>query len=331
MAGMGAWIVCAAAAFVVLTERTPEPRGVALSAVILAAGSAVIASGATAKLRGQRRDLQTLRALGWTRGEVRRLLLRQFLQLAVISSLAAALVAYLCEAVLGRAVPSRWELLAIPAAIAMTIAAAWWPVRRAAEAANPMATPCAHKSGDWIRWQPWVLGQATRNLLSAPRRTALKVLVIAASGSALGAELTMQSAFGGTLVSSWLGHAISWHEDPTDTLVVFTTLVMATVTVGELDRLSAHELEVERRTLQAVGWSACGVARLVAAEATLLGLAGGVCASVLDMSGGLVIAHRVPAGMLTATTVVAGAGLLVSLAGAAGAAMWSRHSTTAPR
>src|SRR5208282_6815278 len=100
--------------------------------------------------------------------------------------------------------PPAWELLAIPAAVAMTIAAAWWPVRQATSAADPMATMRVHRSADWTRRQPWMLGQAIRNLLDAPKRTALRVLVIAASCGALGQELAMRWAFGGTLVASWL-------------------------------------------------------------------------------------------------------------------------------
>ena len=311
----------------------PEPRPVALFFLILPAGSAVVASGATAKLRGRRRELRTLRALGWARSEIRRLLLQEFALLAVISGLAAALVAYLCEAALGRTSPSGWELLAIPAAVVMTIAAAWWPVRQATAAADPMATARAHGPADWTRRQPWMLGQAMRNLLRAPKRSALRVLVIAASCAALGEELAMRWAFGGTLVSSWLGHAISWQEDSIDTSVVITTLVLATVTVTELDWLSAHQQAIERRTLQAIGWSAYGVALLVAAEATLLGLAGGITASVIDVAGGFVIAHRVAAGMLATAMVVTGTGIVVSLLGAAFSAVWSRsrRGTTVPR
>ncbi len=309
----------------------PEPRRVTLSFLVLPAGWVVVASSATTELRARRRELRTLRALGWARREIRRRLLQEFALLAAVISLAAVLAAHLCEAVLGRTPPPAWELLAIPAAVAMTIAAAWWPVRQATAAADPIATMRAHRPADWTRLQPWMLGQAIRNLLNAPRRTALRVLVIAASCGALGQELAMRWAFGGTLVVSWLGHVVSWQEDPIDTSVVITTLAMATVAVAELDWLSAYQQAFERRTLQAIGWSACGVARLAASEAMLLGLAGGITASVIEVAGGLVIADRMSAGMLAAATVATGAGVLVSLAGAAFAAVWSRRGTSVPR
>jgi hypothetical protein len=298
-------------------EPRPEPRPVELSFLILPAGSTVVASGAMAQLRGRRRELRTLRALGWGRSEIRRLLLQEFALLAFASSLAVGLTAYLCEAALGGTSPSGWELLAVPAVVAMTIAAAWWPVRRATAAADPMATARAHRPADWTHRQSWMLGRTTRNLLRAPKRTALAVLVIAASCGALGQDLSVRWASGGTLVNSWLGHPILWQVDPIDTAVVIATLLMAAGTVAELDRLNADQLAVERRTLKAIGWSAYRVARLAAWEATLLGLAGGFAAGVIDVAGGMTIAHRVPAGMLAAAAVVTGTGVLVSLVGAA--------------
>ena len=308
----------------------PKPRGVALSFIILPAGWAVVASGAAAKLRGRRRELRTLRALGWGPSEIRRLLIQAIALLALATSLAVGLGIYLCEAVLSRTSPSGWDLLAIPAVVAMTIAAVWWPVRQATAAADPLATAPAHRPADWTRRQPWMLRQPIRNLLYAPKRTVLSVFVIAASCGALGQDLTMRWAFGGTLVSSWLGHPLSWQEDPIDTACVLTTLVIAVATVAELDRLSAHQLAIDWRTLQAIGWSAHRAVRPAASEAILVGLAGGIAAGMIDVAGGIVIAHRMPAGMLAAATVVMGTGVLVSLVGAGLSAVWSRHGTGVP-
>ncbi len=294
----------------------PMPRRVALSFLILPAGWVIVTSGATAELRGRRRELRTLRALGWARSEISRRLLREFALLALVMSLAALLVACMCEAVVVHTSPSAWDVLAIPAGVVMTIAAAWWPVRQATAAADPMETARVHRPADWPRGQPWMLGQAIRNLLRAPKRTALRVLVIAASCGALGEELALRWAFGGTLRAPWLGHTVWLQADPIDTSVVITTLVFATVTVAELDWQSARRRLIERRTLQAIGWSAGGVVRLVAWEATLLGMAGGLAAGVIDVASGLVFVHRLPAGMLAAATVVTGTGMLVSLIGA---------------
>jgi hypothetical protein len=301
----------------------PEPLRVPLSFLILPAGWVVVASSAVTELRGRRRELRTLRALGWARSYIRRRLLQEFALLAALSSLAAVLAAYGGDAVLGRTSPSWWELPAVPAAVVMMIAAAWWPVRQATAAADPMATVRVRLPADWTRRRPWMLGQAIRNLLHAPKRTSLRVLVIASSCGALGQQLATRWAFGGTLVTSWLGHLVSLQPDPIDTSVVIVTLVLAAVTVAELDWPTVRRQVLERQTLQAIGWSAGGVVRLVGWQAMLLGLTGGFAAGVLDLAGGLIIAHRLPAGMLAAAAAAASAGLLVSFAGAALSAVWS--------
>ena len=296
----------------------------ALSLLVLPVGSAVVAGGVTAKLRGRRRELRTLRALGWGRSEIRHLLLQEFALIAIAGSLAAVLAAYLFEVTLGRSSPSGWELLAMPAAVVMTMAAAWWPVRRATGEAEPMAMARSRVPAAWTRRRPWMLGQTMSNLRRAPLRTALTVLVIAVSSGALGQELAVRWAFGGTLVGSRLGHAVSWQYDPTDTSVVITILVMTIVTVASLDWLCAGQRALEQRTLQAIGWSAYRVARLAVCEAASRGLAGGIAAIVIDVAASLAVAHRVPAGMLAATAAVACISVLLSLVGAGLSAAW-RH------
>jgi ABC-type antimicrobial peptide transport system permease subunit len=101
-------------------------------------------------------------------------------------------------------------------------------------------------------------------------------------------------------------------------------LAMATVTVADTGWLTAGERAAELRTLHAIGWPAWGVVRLVAWEAVLLGLAGGLVASVLDVAGSLAVVHHAPVRLLPAAAMVAGAGAVVSLAAAGLAAAAGR-------
>jgi hypothetical protein len=154
------------------------------------------------------------------------------------------------------------------------------------------------------------------SLRRAPRRTALGALVIAVACAPLGGELALRWAFGGALVGSVAGRPVSWLAGPGDVPTVLALLVMATITVAEVDWLTAADRAVEVRTLRALGWPASGQARLVAGEAALLGIVGGVTAGVLDVVGCLAVAHQVPGPVLTAAAVAAGAGLLASLVAA---------------
>jgi hypothetical protein len=262
------------------TRTTAAPglrmRDITLSQLGVVAGEVALANGAFGMLRARRREMATLRALGWRRRQVRRAFMREFTVPAVTSGLLAALAAY----VIGLLAVGRpllwWPLLSVPAAIAATVAAAWWPVLWAtgvAEAPAMRAVP----AGAWFRRArplPWprAAGRAVRSLSRRPARTALGAGVIAVACAALDLELQRLVAPGGA--------GISWFDprDMADVSVVVASLVAATATVADLHRRTVCERASELSTLRAIGWPAREVVWLLAWEAVLVGLAGGLVA-----------------------------------------------------
>jgi putative ABC transport system permease protein len=298
-----------------------DPRSIALSLAVLLVGSTFVASGSPAALRRRRRELATLRAIGWPRRRVAWQLVCEFALISAAAGMLAALVAYLLEAAISRsAAATGWPLLSVPAAAVMTVAAAWSQVRRATSEPARAADVLANSAS--VRGRPaGVLGHAVRNLLSAPRRTALGAVVVTGACAALGLELTVRWAFGGVVVGSWLGLPYSWQDDPVDLAAVLTIVGLATLTMTDICWLSAGERAAELRTLRAIGWPALGVVGLAAGEAALLGLIGGVAASILDVTGTLAVMHRIPAELLPVLAVVIGAGAAMTLLAAGVAAI----------
>jgi putative ABC transport system permease protein len=294
-------------------SATVDPRSVALSAAVLLVGSAFVASGSPAALHRRRRELATLRALGWPRRHVAWQLVREFALISATAGLLAVPLAYLLEAAISRsAAASGWPLLSVPAAAVMTIAAAWWQVRRVT--AEPVSATTASGIRARLRARPaGVFGHAAQNLLRDPRRTALGAVLITGASAVLGLELTVRWVFGGVLVGSWLGLPFSWQDDPVDLAAVLTIVALATVTMTDISFLSAGQRAGELRTLRAIGWPARGVARLAVGEAALLGLVGGVAASVLDVAGVLALVHRPPAGLAMMAIAIIGAGVTLSM------------------
>lgn len=123
------------------------------------------------------------------------------------------------------------------------------------------------------------------------------------------------------------GRPVSWLAGPGDVPAVLALLVMATITVADVDWLAAADRALEVRTLRAIGWPTSRVARLVAREAALLGIVGGMTAGVLDVVGCLAVAHQVPGRVLTAAAVAAGSGLLLSLVAAGLSAVIGRTAS----
>jgi hypothetical protein len=301
-----------------------DPSRIALSALILLAGAAFFGDAAAAALRARRRDLATLTALGWRRRQLRRQLLQELTVVALASGLLAVVAAAAIGTALGhRPVSGWWAVLGLPAALVMTIGAAWPAVRQAtAEAELLGAAAAARRTGARPRRQPWLA--AAGGLRREPRRSAVGALVIALACAPLGGELALRWAFGGVLVGSVAGHPVSWLAGPGDMSAVLALLVMATITVADVDWLAAADRAVEVRTLRALGWPASAEARLVAGEAALLGIVGGVTGGVLDVVGCLAVAHQVPGRVLAAAAVAAGAGLLLSLVAAGLSALIGR-------
>jgi len=256
-------------------------------------------------LRARRRDLTTLRALGWGRRQAGGQLLADF----GLTALAAGLAAVLAVGVVGTVLVGRptWAwLLSMPAAIAMIFATAWWPLLGAA-------------SG---------LAGRGHDRPTTPAHALLGVLVIALASAALSLELTVRWAFRGA-VQSWAGRSISWQGTLVDVAAVLVIVTMATVTVADLDSANLRERAAETRTLRAIGWSARDLARLRVRRAVRLGLAGGGLAGALVLLGGQVAAGAAPPLLIGVAGLAAAAGVAMSLLAAGLSMMFGRRSDAA--
>jgi putative ABC transport system permease protein len=287
-----------------------KPRDITLAQLGVMAGEVALANGAYGVLRGRRREMATLRALGWKRRQVRRAFMREFTAPAVASGLLAALVAY----VIGLMAVGRpllwWPLLSVPAAVAVTVAAVWWPVLWAtgvAEAPAGRAVP----AGAWFRRDrplPWprAAGRAVRSLSRRPARTSLGVLMIAVACSALALELQGLVGAGGAGMS-WLDP-----REMADVSVVIASLAAATATVADLHRRTVRERAAELSTLRAIGWPAREVVWLLAWEAMLVGLAGGVAADLMAVGVAQATGQALPSA--GAIAVLAGVPVVTGMA-----------------
>jgi putative ABC transport system permease protein len=291
-----------------------DPRSVALSAVVLLIGSAFVASAAMATTIKRRRELATLRALGWRRRRVAWRLGRDFVRVAGGAGLLATLAVYCFEAVVGARLATAWPLLSTPAAVAMTLGMAWLPMRwSAADAISRTAMRQPRPLRPWARSSAGGLSLVATSLRRASWGTALRLLIIVVACGTFGLELAARWMFDGAVVGSWLGRPVAWQDDPVDLPAVITIVALGIVAMTDIGWRNGAGWSAELRTLRAIGWSAYGVAKLAAGEALLLGLAGGVMASALDVAGILAVVHRPPAGLAVVAMAVMGLGVTLSL------------------
>ena len=274
-----------------------DRQSISLSELELAAGIVVVATGVVRMVRGRRRELETLRALGWGRRQAARQLLAEL----GLTALAAGVTAVLAVGVVGAVLVGRpaWAwLLSVPAAAAMVFAA-WWPL--------PRSTPRRHR----------------RQHKAVRARRLLQVLVVALACAALSLELAVRWAFRGA-AQSWAARSASLAVTVVDIAAVLVIVAMATVMVADLDPVSRRERALEARVLRAIGWSARDVARLRVRRAVPLGLAGGGIAGAVVVLGGQVAVGAQPPRLIAVACLAAGAGVLVSLLAAGLSAAWGR-------
>lgn len=274
-----------------------DRHSISLSELELAAGLLAVPSGILQMVQRRRRELETLRALGWGRRQAGRQLLAEFGLTALAAGLTAVLTVGVVGTVLGGRPTWAW-LLSVPAAIALVFAA-WWPLPRV------------------------IAPRPSRERPGALVRTILKVIVVALACAALSLELAVHWAFRGA-VQSWAGRSASQQGTIVDIAAVLVIVVMAAVMVADPDPASRRERAAEARILRAIGWSARDVVWLRVRRAVPLGLAGGGIAGAVVMLGGHVAAGGAPPRLIGLAGLATAAGVMVSLLAAGLSVAWGR-------
>ena len=120
-----------------------------------------------------------------------------------------------------------------------------------------------------------VLALAAANLRRLPARTLLGAAGLLVGVAALTVLVAIQRSFGGTLVGTLLGNAISVQVRGTDyRTAVGLTILLAGVSVADVLYLNLRERSAELATLRALGWSDAQIATTVVLEAIGIGAIG---------------------------------------------------------
>jgi hypothetical protein len=303
--------------------RTTVWAGLGLDSIVLVelqllAGEVGIGWGTWRLLRSRRRELATLRALGWQRRQLAGRLLAEFAPPAVIAVAAAALAGYAIAAALAGRLEWAWLLLCVPAVIAAVI-----PRERHALLAAKVRGLAGTPRGDWRwrrlpRWRSTPRGRADaparliRRLLRAGSRRLLRTLVIAAASVALSLQVAARWAFAGA-ATSWTQRPVTGQVALVDGAAVLIVVLMATFTVADLDWVALGERAVEVRTLRGIGWSALDLARLTLPNAVGPGLSGGLIAAGTELVVGLPASGAAPLRLIALVLLTAASGIVLSL------------------
>ncbi len=254
--------------------------------LILAICGSFLANGALAAVRARRAEIGTLRTLGWPSRAIFGVVLAELVGVGVLAGVVGAALAVLIVVAFGLHLDLWRTLLVIPLSVGLALLAGLLPAWAAGrgeplDALRPPVAGAGH-----LRRVRGVAAFAFANLRRLPVRTLLGSLGLVVTVAALTVLVAIERSFGGTLVGTLLGNAISVQVRTSDFVAVGLTILLAGVSVADVLYLNLRERSAELATLRAVGWSDAHIRMTVVLEALGIGALGSLTGAAVGVALG---------------------------------------------
>jgi ABC-type antimicrobial peptide transport system permease subunit len=125
--------------------------------------------------------------------------------------------------------------------------------------------------------------------------------------------VAIERSFGGTLVGTVLGSAISLQVRGSDFVAIALTIILAGVSVADVLYLNLRERSAELATLRAFGWSDGQVRATVVLEALGIGTIGSLSGGGIGVAVGAALLGVSVAPLLLAAAIAVGGGVVVAV------------------
>jgi ABC-type lipoprotein release transport system permease subunit len=292
-----------------------DRKSLALFALVLVVCCFFVANGAVAVTRTRRREIGTLRTMGWSQASIFRVLLGELTLLGVVAGLVGTVVSIVLVKLFSLDLALAWTLLVLPLSVVLACVAAVVPAWRAARLQPLAAVRPAVARGRGQRPVEHLVPLALVNLRRLPARTLVGAAGLAIGIAALTLLLAIERSYHGTLVGTLLGNALAVQVRGADLAAIGLTIALAAFSVADVLYVNLRDRAAEIVTLRSSGWSERQLSMLVGLEALGLGLGGSILGAALGVAltaallsvslGPLVAAAALAALGGTVTTVAA--------------------------
>ena len=293
-----------------------DKKSVVLFTLILVVCVLFVGNAATAAVRGRRRELGVLAAVGWRRSGLFATVLGELAGIGLAAGLLAAVIAVPVSAGLDlHASPGR-ALLAVPVAMAVAVAgglAPAWLAARADPVSSVRPPVLAVRRAHHPRG---ITSLALLNVARTPGRTLIGVLSLAVGIAALTLLTAVTFAFRGVIVGSLLGDAVAVQVRGVDYIAAGATVVLGVLAVADVVFLNITERAAELATMRSFGWRDAALARLVVTEGAVIGVAGSLAGAGLGLAAAAWFAGQLPARLLAIAAAAVAAGIIITAAAA---------------
>jgi putative ABC transport system permease protein len=296
--------------------RAVDKTSVALYVLILVVCGLFVGNAATAAVRGRRRELGVLAAVGWRRSRLFAAVLGELAAIGVTAGVVAAAVSVPVSAALGLDASPERALLAVPAAIVVAVAGGLAPAWLAARA-DPVASvrPPVLAAGR-ARQPRGITSLALLNVARTPGRTAVGVVSLAVGIGAVTMLTAVTFAFRGLVVGSLLGDAVAVQVRGVDYIAAGATVLLGVLAVADVVFLNIRERAAELATIRSFGWRDSELARLVITEGAIIGVTGSLAGAGLGLAAASWFAGALPARLIVIAAAAVAAGVIITAAAA---------------
>jgi putative ABC transport system permease protein len=293
-----------------------DKKSLMLFTLILVVCVLFVGNAATAAVRGRRRELGVLAAVGWRRSRLFATVLGELAGIGLAAGLLATPVALPISAGLGLSASPGRALLAVPVAIAVAVVAGLVPAWLAARA-DPVSSVRPPVLAAGRAHQPrGITSLAALNVARTPGRTLVGVISLAVGIAALTMLAAVTVAFRGVVVGSLLGDAIAVQVRGVDYIAAGATVALGVLAVADVVFLNITERAAELATMQSFGWRDTALARLVITEGAIIGVTGSLAGAGLGLGAAAWFAGQLPARLLAIAAAAVAAGIIITAAAA---------------
>jgi len=291
-----------------------DKTSVALFTLILVVCVLFVGNAATAAVRGRRRELGVLAAVGWRRSRLFGTVLGELAVIGLAAGLLAAAIAVPVSAGLGlNASPGR-ALLAVPVAMAVAVIAGLAPAWLAARA-DPVSSVRPPVLAVRRAYQPrGITSLAALNVARTPGRTLIGVTSLAVGIAALTMLAAVTVAFHGQIGGSLLGNYVAVQVRGVDYIAAAATVALGVLAVADVVFLNITERAAELATLRSFGWHDTTLARLVITEGAIIGVIGSLAGAALGLAAAARFAGQLPARLPLIAAGAMAAGIIFTAA-----------------
>jgi putative ABC transport system permease protein len=290
-----------------------DRKSLVLFVLVLVSSGLFLANGALASARARRTDIGTLLCLGWSRGEVFRLVLAGVGLVGLVAGLVGTALAAGLVGLLSLNMPAARVLLVPPVAVVIALLAGIAPAWRSSRL-TPLDAVRSLVSERGLRHRVRTTSLfVVANLRRVPGRTLLGAAGLFVGVASLTLLLAVNLAFQGILVGTLLGDAVSIQMRGVDLLSVVLVIALGGAAVADVLFLNLRERAPELASLRATGWERRELSVTIALEGAGIGLVGSVPGALVGVLLAWTLATP-DSGVVVAGVLAAAVGVVVAVA-----------------